>query len=42
VAGALGARRIDLAAEQSTKTKTAREFFAKQLKPKPAKRNTDA
>jgi hypothetical protein len=39
----LAARGVDLAAEQATKTKSALEFFAKELKQKPAaKQNADA
>ena len=38
----LKARGIDLGAEQSTKTKTALQFFAKQFKPSPAKKKADA
>jgi len=39
----LGARGVDLTADQETKTKTALQFFAKDLKPKPApKKKPDA
>jgi hypothetical protein len=37
----LTARGVDLSAEQATKTKSALEFFAKQLKPKPAEQKAD-
>jgi hypothetical protein len=37
----LNARGVDLGAEQATKTKSALEFFAKDLKPKPAKKKAD-
>jgi hypothetical protein len=38
----LTARGVDLSSEQETKTKSALQFFAKQLKPKPAKKKADA
>src|SRR5262245_56777988 len=38
----LTARGVDLSAEQATTTKSALEFFSKQLEPKPAKNKTDA
>ena len=38
----LRARGVDLSAEQQTKTKSALQFFAKELKPKPAKKKTYA
>jgi hypothetical protein len=38
----LHARGVDLSAEQQTKTKSALQFFAKDLKPKPAKKKTNA
>src|SRR5262245_48749698 len=39
----LGARGVDLTADQQTKTKSALQFFAKDLKPKPAaKKKPDA
>ena len=37
----LSGRGIDLAAEQETKTKSALQFFAKQLKAKPARKKAD-
>jgi len=36
----LSARGVDLAADQETKTKSALQFFAKELKPKPAAKTT--
>ena len=38
----LTARGVDLSSEQETKTKSALQFFAKDLKPKPAKKKTNA
>jgi hypothetical protein len=37
----LSARGIDLSAEQATKTRSALEFFAQQLKPSPARKKED-